>query len=86
MRIESVHGRILEWREWGCKVFEGGYAECEDMWVDDDCDRQRIESSELDATSVRDGICGIRDMWLEDDRDQQTKNKNKTIENGRNPE
>ena len=54
-------------------MFEGGYAECEDMRVDDDCDRQRIESSERDATSVRDGICGIRGMRLEDGRDQQTK-------------
>ena len=54
-------------------MFEVRYAECEDMRVDDDCDRQRIESSEQDTTSVRGGICGIRDMRLEDDRDQQTK-------------
>ena len=51
-------------------MFEVRYAECEDMRVDDDCDRQRIESSEQDTTSVRGGICGIRDMRLEDDRDQ----------------
>ena len=67
-------------------MFERGYAECEDKRIDNDCDRQRIESSERDTTSVRDGICGIRGMRLEDGRDQQTKNRNKTIENDRNPE